>query len=230
MASETLRVSNLCARRSGPDNGVELIDPFSYAFQAGRFYEITGDRSRGLVLHLLGLLCPPERGEIEVEGLPVDYSDTDSLTDLRNRRFGFVFSSPFLLPTFTVLENVAMPLFKIAQVDAPEAKRITEEALKLAGILQFADARIGKLDPVQQTQVAVARAIVHHPAIVIAEEVTTRPEGSEVICAILRQAAHRMRIAVIASAVPELGCLGIDVRLEVRGRAIREVKNNVPHG
>ena len=136
MAIDPLMVSNLSGERANEGASVEVVRNFTYQFRPGSFYELSGSEHHGkrLMLHLLGLLSPPKSGDIYVEGARVNDLDHDELSDIRNRKYGFLFSAPFLLPAFTVLENVAMPLFKIAEVEALEAKVITEEILEMMGV------------------------------------------------------------------------------------------------
>ena len=145
MAIDPLRTRNLtaeCANEGGP---LEAIRNFTYQFRSGSFYHLSGPEFGGkrLLLQILGLLCPPDSGEIIVDGRLVTHLEIDDLGEIRNRKYGFLFSSPFLLPAFTVLENVAMPLFKIAQVGASEAKVITEEILEIVGVSRIATTAVG---------------------------------------------------------------------------------------
>jgi ABC-type lipoprotein export system ATPase subunit len=201
MACDPLVVRKLCAQGSAKNGEEELVRNFSYDFRAGVCYRLTSSEqaSKSLLLQLLGLQAVPDSGEIEVDGISVGGMSFDDLSDLRNRKFGFLFSAPFLLPAFTVLENVAMPLFKIAQVAAPEAKIITAEIMDFVGVTQIADRSIGELNPSQQVQAALARALVHHPRILIAENLGSNlsTEATERLLVTIRQAAQRLGIAAI---------------------------------
>ena len=112
-----------------------------------------------------------EIGRYLCDGSRVNYLDVDGLSYIRNRKYGFLFSAPFLLPTFSVLENVAIPLFKIAEVDALEAKVIVEEILEMLGISRIANATVEDLKGLDGMLAALARALVHHPRVLIAERV-----------------------------------------------------------
>src|SRR6202047_2422105 len=146
MAFDPLRTRNLSAQRVNEGDPVERIRDFTYDFRPGSFYQLSGPEFGGkrLLLQILGLLLPPESGEIMVDGARVTDLDIEELAEIRNRKYGFLFSSPFLLPAFTVLENVAMPLFKVAQVDTSEAKVITEEILEIVGVSRMETRRVGK--------------------------------------------------------------------------------------
>src|SRR5260370_5343776 len=146
MAIDPLMVRNLSGERANEGGPVEVVRDFTYQFRPRAFYELSGSEvdGKGLMLHLLGLLSPPKSGDIFVDGSRVNDLDVDSLSYVRNHKYGFLFSAPFLLPTFTVLENVAMPLFKIAEVEALEAKVITEQLLEMLGVSRLANAAVSR--------------------------------------------------------------------------------------
>lgn len=201
MACNPLVVRNLCAQSPAINGKQEVVRDFSCNFRAGVCYRLIGSdqAEKSLLLQLLGLQVMPDSGEVEVDGIPVSNLSFDDLSDLRNRKFGFLFSAPFLLPAFTVLENVAMPLFKIAQVAAPEAKIITEEIMNFVGVAHLADRSIGELSALEQVQTALARALVHHPRIFIAENLGSKLslEATERLLRTIRQAAQRLGVAAI---------------------------------
>ena len=147
MAIDPLRTRNLSAECANESGRGESIRDFTYQFRPGSFYHLSGPEFGGkrLLLQILGLLLPPDSGEIIVDGSLVTDLDIDDLGEIRNRKYGFLFSSPFLLPAFTVLENVAMPLFKIAQVEASEAKVITEEILEIVGVSRIATSSVERV-------------------------------------------------------------------------------------
>jgi ABC-type lipoprotein export system ATPase subunit len=215
MACDPLVVRNLYAQGSPRSGEGDVVQNFSYDFQAGVCYRLTGSHGaeKSLLLQLLGLQTMPDCGEIQVDGIPVNNMNLDDLSDLRNRKFGFLFAGPFLLPAFTVLENVAMPLFKIAQVAAPEAKIITEEIMNLVGVTQIADRSIGELSALEQVQTALARALVHHPRIFIAENLGSKlsPDATERLLGTIRQAARRLGMTAIFTTGPLVGQHPADV-------------------
>ena len=203
MACDPLVVRNLCAQSPSINGKGDVVRNFSYNFRAGVCYRLVGleQAEKSLLLQLLGLQAMPDSGEVEVDGIPVSNLSFDDLSDLRNRKFGFLFSAPFLLPAFTVLENVAIPLFKIAQVAAPEAKIITEEIMNFVGVTQLADRSIGELSALEQVQTALARALVHHPRIFIAESLGSKLplEATERLLGTIRQAAQHLGMTAIVT-------------------------------
>jgi ABC-type lipoprotein export system ATPase subunit len=177
-------------------------------------------------LRLFGLLDEPVCGEILLEGLRVTGLDSEELGEIRNRKLGFLFAAPFLLPSFTVLENVAMPLFKVAQVDAQEAKSITEMILDLVGISELVELPASTLSPLQQHFTALARAIVHSPRLLIIEELGLGldPQAALRVFDVARRIPERLGTTVIATLSAGIDFASGDVVLEIGAAGIREVR------
>jgi lipoprotein-releasing system ATP-binding protein len=145
----------------------------SLAVEAGTLTFFCGDEKseKNLLLRLLALLDVPDAGEIFLRGEPTRALTEDARAALRNRHYGFLFAEPFLLPSFSVLENVAMPLFKISGVGTDEAGQRTRAALEFTGMAGFSEALIDQLSPVEQHRVSLARALANKPEILIVENV-----------------------------------------------------------
>jgi ABC-type lipoprotein export system ATPase subunit len=205
-----------------------MVRDFTYQFRSGSFYQLAESEIIGkrLMLHLLGLLWPPKSGEILVEGSRVNDLDLDDLSYIRNRKYGFLFSAPFLLPAFTVLENVAMPLFKIAEVEAREAKAITEEILEMMGVSRIANAQVEDLPGLDGMLAALARALVHHPRVLIAENVghNLREDEAHTLLSILNESGRRLGLTVIATVAAHVSCGLADVCLEIGPGEVKEFK------
>jgi lipoprotein-releasing system ATP-binding protein len=227
-----LSVSNLSLNGSS-EKGVWQIGAFSYEFRACVSYEIAcaePEQQRAL-LNLLTLQQQPEQGEIYVAGEPIACLDPESLSEVRNQRFGMLFESPFLLPAFNVLENVAMPLFKIARVEAPQAKAITEEVLDLLEMRPLMDAPIEDLSFLDQHLVAIARAVVHHPKILVLDNFGARLSRSDlgIVASALRRVPSRIEATVLMSAHADRFADMANVRLKIDGEGCREVLRRFPH-
>jgi len=234
MAIDALTTRNLCGESASPDSFSERIRDFTYQFRPGSFYHLSGPEFGGkrLLLQMLGLLLPPESGDIIVDGSLVTDLDIDDLGEIRNRKYGFLFSSPLLLPAFTVLENVAMPLFKIAQVNAREAKVITDEILEIVGVSGIAATSVESLDAHHAMLTALARAMVHHPRILIAELVGTNMQEAEAETFLhtLRVSSQRLGLTVIATLAPHVSWERADIRLEIGEWGIEEFARIDPDG
>ena len=172
-------------------------------FARGTLHLLRGEPASGheLLLRVLGLLELPESGEVFVEAAGTRELGDDARLKLRERRLGFVFSAPFLLPAFTVIENIAMPLFKISDVEPPEARRRSEVVLELTGLTELSEMLCTDLGPLGQHRAALARAIVNEPAAVLVESLDAAliEDDLRAFTALLRLAANQLGIAVVAS-------------------------------
>jgi ABC-type methionine transport system ATPase subunit len=213
---EDILVANQISWRSPSDSGVQ-IQPISHRFQRASLYVLECDdaQAKHCWLRLFGLLDEPACGEILMEGRRITGLDSEELGEIRNRKLGFLFAAPFLLPSFTVLENVAMPLFKVAQVDAREAKSITEMILDLVGISELVE-----------HLTALARAIVHNPRLLIIEELGLGldPEAALRVFDVARRIPERLGTTVIATLSAGIDFASGDVVLEIGAAGIREVR------
>ena len=167
----------------------------SLRLHAGGLYFITGE-SAGL-LRVLGLLDAPESGEVILEKRHLAALAEPERDALRNQRCGFLFASPFLLSAFSVVENVAMPLFKISHLTPEQARERTDLLLDFTGLTVEAQHAIEDLTPLQQHTVSLARALANEPAILTVERLDL--EDAAAFTALLRQSAARFGVAIIAS-------------------------------
>jgi ABC-type lipoprotein export system ATPase subunit len=194
----------------------------SAAFPAGCFHVLRGEAHSGkdALLRLLGLLEPPERGEVWLRGVPTRALDDPARTALRNRECGYVFAAPFLLAGFSVIENVAMPLFKISQVGPEAARRRTIAVLDFVGLAGAMEAPAAELPPAAQRSVALARALVNEPAVLLIEELETGADAAE-FAALLRRACEHYGVAVIATASPAFSAHDDDRVIDLAGGRVR---------
>ncbi|KKG10315.1 MULTISPECIES: ABC transporter ATP-binding protein [unclassified Methanosarcina] len=156
-------------------NGVEFraLDNANLKIKKGEFVAIVGPSGSGksTLMHLIGLLDTPSSGTLLIDGNDVTKMSDKERSGMRNRMLGFVFQYHHLLPDFTALENVMMPLL-IAGKSKDEAKDIAEKLLKEVGLEDRMDHRPGELSGGQNQRVAVARALSCSPAIVLGDEPT----------------------------------------------------------
>jgi len=156
-------------------NGMEFraLDNANLRIKKGEFVAIVGPSGSGksTLMHLIGLLDTPSSGTLLIDGNNVTKLSDKERSEMRNRMLGFVFQYHHLLPDFTALENVIMPLL-IAGKNRKEAKAIAEKLLKQVGLEDRVDHRPGELSGGQNQRVAVARALSCSPAIVLGDEPT----------------------------------------------------------
>ena len=175
----------------------------SLRLDAGVFHLLTGGpaEQRTALLRVIGLLDAPECGEIILESRKLAALADSERDDLRNQRCGFLFASPFLLPSFSVVENVAMPLFKISHFSAAQARERTDLLLDFVGLTAESQQPVEGLTAFQQHAVSLARALANDPAVITVENLDTAlgPEDYAGFTALLRQSCARFDVAVIAS-------------------------------
>ena len=156
-------------------NGVEFraLDSANLIIQKGEFVAIVGPSGSGksTLMHLIGLLDTPSSGTLLIDGRDVTKMSDKERSAVRNRMLSFIFQYHHLLPDFTALENVMMPLL-IAGKSRDEAKSVAEKLLKEVGLADRIDHRPGELSGGQNQRVAVARALSCSPAIVLGDEPT----------------------------------------------------------
>ncbi|SEK70904.1 ABC transporter ATP-binding protein [Parapedobacter koreensis] len=137
----------------------------------GEIVSLVGASGAGksTLLHIIGTLDRPDKGTVVINGTPIDKLNARQLSAFRNAHIGFVFQFHHLLPEFTALENVCIPAF-IKRVSKREAEHRASELLELLGVSHRKGHKPGELSGGEQQRVAVARALVNNPAIVLADE------------------------------------------------------------
>ncbi|MCG8617668.1 MAG: ABC transporter ATP-binding protein [Desulfobacterales bacterium] len=149
---------------------VEVLKGVDLRIGAGELVSIVGQSGCGksTLMNIIGLLDSPCDGAYILDGRPVDQMTDNTLSDVRNRKIGFVFQQFNLLPKLTALQNVALPL---VYRGTPERRRkaAAQAVLEKVGMLERAHHRPTELSGGQQQRVAIARALVGSPAIILAD-------------------------------------------------------------
>lgn len=170
--SEVLACSRLFkSYRSGDGSELEILRGVELSVRRGESVAVVGKSGAGksTLLHILGALDRPSSGEVEIGGEPVSGMDPEQLAGIRNRRVGFVFQFHHLLKDFSALENVAMPAM-IAGVPEHVAAARAGKILEQVGLGGRLDHRPWQLSGGEQQRVAVARALVNEPDVLLADE------------------------------------------------------------
>lgn len=154
---------------------LQVLKGIDLHIDKGEVVSIVGPSGAGktTLLQIIGTLDKPDSGSIIVDGVDVSSLSTKKLSDFRNQHLGFVFQFHQLLPEFTALENIMIPAF-IAGKGRKEAKERAEELLAFMGLSDRANHKPAELSGGEKQRVAVARALVNNPAVILADE----PSGS----------------------------------------------------
>lgn len=152
---------------------LSVLDDLDLTVERGEFVAITGESGCGksTLLQVLGVLDRPDSGRVMIEGTDVFEGDDETLSRLRNERIGFVFQFHHLLPEFTALENVMMPALVGGQ-RPDEARRRATDLLAQVGLADRREHRPGELSGGEKQRVAIMRALMNAPDLVLADEPT----------------------------------------------------------
>jgi lipoprotein-releasing system ATP-binding protein len=150
---------------------LSVLKGISLEVAKGEIVSIVGASGAGksTLLHILGTLDKADKGYVEINGVKVSELSERKLSDFRNRQIGFVFQFHHLLPEFTALENVCIPAL-IAKTGRREAERKAFELLDFMNLRERAAHKPSELSGGEQQRVAVARALINAPAVVLADE------------------------------------------------------------
>lgn len=154
---------------------LQVLRGIDLQIEKGEVVSIVGPSGAGktTLLQIMGTLDAPDTGMVRIDGTEVGRMKEKELSAFRNRRIGFVFQFHQLLPEFTALENVMIPAL-IAGLGRREAQSSALEMLNLLGLADRASHKPSELSGGEKQRVAVARALINHPAVVLADE----PSGS----------------------------------------------------
>jgi lipoprotein-releasing system ATP-binding protein len=173
MMAAVIKTSRLTRRLEG-EVPVMLVENADIEIARGEFIVITGPSGSGKssLLYLLGLLDLPSSGQIWLNGIETSSYSEDGLADLRLAELGFVFQFHFLLPEFTALENVMLPMRRLGKLPGSQIKKRAGELLESLGLADQMDKLPKQLSGGQSQRVAIARALANDPLLILADEPT----------------------------------------------------------
>ena len=154
---------------------LEVLKGIDLHIEKGEVVSIVGPSGAGktTLLQIIGTLDRPDAGKVIVDGIDTSSLSLKKLSDFRNKHLGFVFQFHQLLPEFTAMENIMIPAY-IAGTSQKEARQRAKELLAFMGLSDRAGHKPNELSGGEKQRVAVARALVNHPAVILADE----PSGS----------------------------------------------------
>ena len=168
-----LRFRNVSKHYMVAERPIPALDGVTLHLDRSEYVALVGRSGCGktTLLNLAGAADLPSEGEVEIEGVRTSSLDDDALTRLRRTRIGFVFQFLQLLPTLNAVENVELPL---QLAGARDARARAMQMMDLTGVTDLADRRPHQLSGGQMQCVAIARALVHSPSLLLADEPTGR--------------------------------------------------------
>lgn len=211
------RLSKSYAAKKNTDDLV-ILDDLELSLSRSASVSVVGSSGSGksTLLHILGGLERPDKGSVYWEGTDITQFTDEELARSRNKNIGFVFQFHHLLPEFSALENTYMPLL-VAGIGLKEAEQRAVTLLERFGIAERASHRPSELSGGEQQRVAVARAIINNPSVILADEPTGNldDKNTEMLLSVLFDlnsqedlslilVTHEMEVARQASTTYEL--------------------------
>jgi lipoprotein-releasing system ATP-binding protein len=169
----SLQIDHLSKEYPTRSGALSVLRDVNLQFQRGEAVAIMGPSGSGksTLLYIVGTLEPPTAGTVRLDGKDAFSLPERDLADFRNRHIGFVFQDHHLLPQCTVLENVLVPTL-VARRDRAEVERWARELLERVGLSGRLDHRPAELSGGERQRVAVARALINRPVLLLADEPT----------------------------------------------------------
>ena len=187
---------------------LQVLKNISFKVDKGEFLAIMGSSGSGksTMMNILGCLDNQYEGEYILDGIDISKSTENELSEIRNKKIGFIFQSFNLLPRLTALENVELPLI-YSSVPKEERHKRANELLEMVGLKDRTHHRPNELSGGQRQRVAIARALVNNPSIILADEPTGNLDSkSEAeIIEILQKLNKMGKTIVIVTHEPNIG-------------------------
>jgi len=203
-----IEIKNITKKYTSGGDVVEALRGVDISIEAGEFITIMGQSGSGksTLLSVLGGMNHPTAGDVEMAGVKLYELPGEKLADFRAQNLGFVFQSFHLIPYLTAIENVMLPL-AIVKMKGVEKISAARRALERVGLGSKLDRLPNQLSGGEQERVAIARAIVNNPHILLADEPTGNLDSktSEEIMALFRELNEAGQTVVMVTHNPENG-------------------------
>lgn len=200
MAEVILDAQNISKYFYEPEK-FQVLKDVSFTVNKGEFMTLVGKSGSGksTLLYVLSTMDTDYEGSLTLNSVNLRGQTQDQLAAFRNEHIGFVFQFHFLLPEFTVLENIMLPALKLGKLSKAQIEHNAYEKLKILGLQDQALKLSSKLSGGQQQRVAVARALINDPTIIMGDEPTGNLDSvnTHVIFEIFRQLAHEQKQTII---------------------------------
>ncbi|MBN8692460.1 MAG: ABC transporter ATP-binding protein [Bacteroidetes bacterium] len=167
----------------------------------GQFASIMGSSGSGksTLLYVLSTLDTQYKGHLFLDGEDLSLKSKNDLAEIRNEKIGFVFQFHYLLPEFTVLENVMLPALKLAKLDQKQIEENAMSKLRMLGLEDQALKKANKLSGGQQQRAAIARALINEPKIIFGDEPTGNldSKNADIVFEILKELKEKYQQTIL---------------------------------
>ena len=152
---------------------IEVLRDVNLSASKGEFVSIVGPSGSGktTLLHIIACLDRPTNGEVFIEGIPTSKLDDDRLSEIRRRKIGMIFQDFYLLPAYSALENLEVPMV-FNNVSKEKREQRARELLELVGLSSRVHHKPGELSSGEKQRVQIARALTNNPSVILADEPT----------------------------------------------------------
>ena len=200
-----LQLENITKRYTDGQRQLTVLDGLCLHVDEGDFIAITGESGAGktTLLSILGTLMPADEGryvlEVSGERLEMMQCSWDRICRLRNQAIGFVYQDHRLLPQFTVMQNILLPTLATKKTSTEEEQQHAMALLQFMGILPLKDSPVTQLSGGEQARVAICRALINRPAILLADEPTGQLDASnaQTIASLFQQVNTQLHTTII---------------------------------
>ena len=196
-----IELENITKRFADGQRALTVLDGLSLKVGEGEFIAITGESGAGktTLLNILGTLVSPDEGRYLIRGKEIDTSEIERICQLRNKEIGFVYQDHRLLPQFTALQNILLPTLATKSASTEEEEQRAMELLEFMGIAPLKDSPVTQLSGGEQTRVAICRALINQPAILLADEPTGQLDAvnAQTIAALFQQVNTQLHTTII---------------------------------
>jgi len=226
MSEVVVQTKHLLRRVESGDTLATIVNGIDLTVSKGEFLAITGPSGSGKssLLYLIGLLDAPTEGEVYICGQETSAMSESERADMRLAKLGFVFQFHFLLPEFSALENVMLPMRTLGKLSMAEMREKGTKLLTSLGLGDQVNRKPSQLSGGQRQRVAIARALANDPAIMIADEPTGALDtvATDQVFKILREVANNGRTVIVVTHDVKLAAKA-DRRVNVVDGKISEV-------